>query len=162
MKRYEVRDEQWATKIIEAENITEALAKAEKWAQAGEYEERTEVWIEVYEIDAGGVRVDGGECDTSTVEAGPETVPPETDCGDSDDDHKWVRPVEAVGGCTQNPGVFSLGGTTMAFVSICSRCGIRKTRIDYGVQKNPGDVDHTKYEEPDADTLAWIAQNKRR
>jgi hypothetical protein len=37
--------------------------------------------------------------------------------------HKWVRPLEVVGGCDTNPGVQGLGGTWIEITEVCRRCG---------------------------------------
>ena len=64
-------------------------------------------------------------------------------CGDDPDDHLWTT--EDEGGCTENPGVWSLGGTTMQFASHCERCGLRRTEITLGSQRNPGETDSVEY-----------------
>lgn len=43
--------------------------------------------------------------------------------------HTWRR---SDIGCRENPGVFSLGGTLLAFVDQCPSCGtVRTVRRDY-------------------------------
>jgi len=69
--------------------------------------------------------------------AGPDS------CGDDDDDHDWTR--EGEGGCRENPGVWSLGGTKMKFRSHCRCCGLHKTEITVGSQRNAEDHDTVEY-----------------
>lgn len=62
-------------------------------------------------------------------------------------EHTWERP-EWLGGCRENPGVWSRGGTTMAYHSVCA-CGCHLHEIQYGSQRNPGQMDTSEYEYPD-------------
>jgi hypothetical protein len=64
--------------------------------------------------------------------------------GDTDCEHEWTR--EGEGGCDQNPGIWSLGGTTVQIRSHCTRCGLIRTEIHHGVQRNPGQADEVRYE----------------
>lgn len=66
--------------------------------------------------------------------------------GDADCDHDWTS--EGHGGCTENPGVWSTGGTSMLFISHCRECGLRRTERTTGSQKNPGEHDTVEYEQP--------------
>lgn len=59
--------------------------------------------------------------------------------------HRWTR--EGTGGCSQNPGVWSLGGTTMRYAARCMVCGVGRTEIRHGSQRNPGERDSVRYEE---------------
>ncbi len=62
-------------------------------------------------------------------------------CGEDPDDHCW----EGEGGCDSNPGVWSVGGTTMQYVAVCSECGLRRTEVKHGSQRNPGEADSVEY-----------------
>lgn len=44
----------------------------------------------------------------------------------TEDDHDWQSPIEVVGGCRENPGVFAHGGGVFIY-AVCSHCGLRKT-----------------------------------
>lgn len=66
-------------------------------------------------------------------------------CGDSPDDHDWESTVEIEGGCRENPGVWSLGGTAMRFAAHCTACGLRRVEHVTGSQRNPGEHDTTEY-----------------
>jgi hypothetical protein len=58
-------------------------------------------------------------------------------CGEDPDDHTWTS--EDEGGCDENPGVWSLGGTAMVYRSHCRCCGLTREESDPGSQRNPGD-----------------------
>jgi len=66
-------------------------------------------------------------------------------CGLDPESHEWVSTIEVDGGCKENPGVFSGGGTKMVYKSHCFDCGLKRTRIDLGFQKNPGEHDTVEY-----------------
>lgn len=67
--------------------------------------------------------------------------------GDTDCDHDWTS--EGEGGCSDNPGVWSTGGTSMMFRSHCRSCGLIKIERTTGSQRNPGECDTVSYEQPD-------------
>lgn len=78
---------------------------------------------------------------------------PEPACP-SGDEHDWTSEFE--GGSTENPGVWSTGGTSMVFVSHCRNCGIKRRESTTGAQYNPGDCDTTEYGDPDPE---WVAEH---
>lgn len=71
--------------------------------------------------------------------------------GDTECDHDWTK--EGEGGCSENPGVWSVGGTAMIFSCHCRLCGLRKIEHHPGSQRNPGDGDTVRFEQPDS----WCA-----
>lgn len=73
-------------------------------------------------------------------------------CGDDPDDHDWTSQGE--GGCDQNPGVWSRGGTTIAIHTHCRRCGLMRREVRYGSQRNPGQADTVSYEMADEEQIA--------
>jgi len=74
-------------------------------------------------------------------------------CGDLDpDDHNWTS--EGEGGCRENPGVWSLGGTTLAFNDHCRACGLHRHVVKLGPQRNPDDHDTVEYSMP----RTWCAE----
>lgn len=83
-----------------------------------------------------------GACDS--VEDEPECVEGLT--------HAWTRRGE--GGCDQNPGVWSLGGTAYEFSAHCRYCGVRRIEITLGCQRNAGECDSVRYEYGDTDDAA--------
>jgi len=60
-------------------------------------------------------------------------------------EHNWT--FQGCGGCASNPGCWSLGGTTLKFVSRCTKCGLGRTEIMFGRQRNPDQCDTITYEE---------------
>ena len=68
-------------------------------------------------------------------------------CGSDPDDHDWTS--EGEGGCDQNPGVWSTGGTSMQFASHCRKCGLRRIEKHTGSQRNPGEHNTVDYEMPE-------------
>ena len=70
-------------------------------------------------------------------------------CGTDPDDHDWTSDGE--GGCSQNPGVWLTGGTSMLFRSHCRTCGLIREKSTTGSQRNPGDHDTVSYEMPESD-----------
>lgn len=97
--------------------------------------------------DAAGEEIASGSFDV-------EHQTEEPDCPESDDGHDWTA--EHEGGCTENPGVWSTGGTSMLRVCHCRHCGMDRTEKTTGCQKNPGDCDTTTYSEPDGE---WVAEH---
>lgn len=69
-------------------------------------------------------------------------------------EHDWSSVHE--GGCTENPGVWSTGGTSMLFRSHCLCCGMSRVRRSTGSRRDPGESDTVKYGEPDA---GWLAEH---
>ena len=67
--------------------------------------------------------------------------------GDTSCGHDWTG--EGEGGCDENPGVWSTGGTSMLFVRHCTRCGLIRTERDPGSQRNPGECPTVEYSLPD-------------
>lgn len=78
----------------------------------------------------------GGDGDCESIEREP-------DCSHGKG-HRWTS--EDMGGCDENPGVWSTGGTTFLEKSQCARCGIVRTEVAYGSQRNPGECDSVTYE----------------
>ncbi len=63
--------------------------------------------------------------------------------GDPDCDHDWTS--EGEGGCGENPGVWSVGGTTLVIRAHCRRCGLRRVETLIGAQRNPGEHNTVQY-----------------
>lgn len=157
MKRYEIREESGASELIEAESLEAALEAAQEWASEGSYDERVNVRVWVDEIDEDGEAIPG-EHASGDVDAGPLPKPESTECGEDDEDHDWQSPLELVGGCTENPGVWSTGGTSFRYEYVCAKCGMYKTVNTTGQQKNPGDLDESvEYSPATEQSLAWVA-----
>lgn len=73
--------------------------------------------------------------------------------GDTDCDHEWVATCEIEGGCRENPGVWSNGGTSMTFRTHCACCGLKRTERRTGSQRNRGEHDTVSYEMPTDEEL---------
>lgn len=69
--------------------------------------------------------------------------------GDNDCDHDWIATVEIDGGCEQNPGQFSHGGTVYSSSEHCRICGLVRVETTYGSQRNPGEHDTVEYTQLD-------------
>jgi hypothetical protein len=163
--KYEIREDSGASEIIEADSIEAALEQARKWASEGSYDKLVSVTVYVHALDPDtdepyeGWYYGDGQNATDEVAAGPEPKPEPTECGDDDEDHDWQAPLELVGGCDNNPGVFSTGGTRFDYRLVCSRCGMYKHTWSQGQQRDPGDLDHgVEYTAADERSLAWVAK----
>lgn len=64
---------------------------------------------------------------------------------DGGSEHDWTA--EGCGGCTENPGVWSRGGTTYVYLRRCRLCGMGEHETHYGSQRNPHQCDERRYEE---------------
>lgn len=153
--KYRISEDGGASEIIDADDLKSAVAAAKEWASEGSYDERVMVSVYVQSVDEDGDDTD--EYGSAEVEAGPEPEAPE--CAEGEE-HEWESPHELVGGIKENPGVWSLGGTTMTFHYVCGHCGAHKHETCYGSQRNPGQCDQVTYEEADDDTKEWLKQRQ--
>lgn len=102
---------------VEADSPKDAMAEAIGWARDGDWpDDGCTVRVRVWPEDD----PDSVEHRVITIEAqAPE-------CVDADS-HEW----EPVGGCSENPGVFDMGGAIMT-LSRCIRCGLeRRAQASY-------------------------------
>jgi len=123
-----------------------ARESAEDWAREGEWGEGGAV-VRVYYVlddeDSEWPR------DSVDVEIEPDhaalirAVGGDTEC-----EHEWSS--EGEGGCSENPGVWSTGGTSLVISEHCESCGLRRTRHLPGSQRNPGEHDTVEYSVPAA------------
>lgn len=116
-------------------------------------------WIKDGEWGDDGASVNGGfelfDEDDQILEEGDTTVEIEPNHealikkagGSNDCEHDWTSQGE--GGCTQNPGCWSTGGTSMVFKAHCKECGLHRTEHWCGSQRNPGEHDTFVYEQPE-------------
>lgn len=159
---YTYHEEGGHSEDLDAENMADAVKMARALCRGGDWGTdgaSVDVWIteedeDGEEIDRRGITVEiepdhsylipqacGGKWDARK----------ERSCGNDPDDHDWTSDGE--GGCTENPGVWSTGGTSMSFVSHCRACGLRRSEMTRGSQRNPGnpgDHDTTQYEMPES------------
>jgi len=133
-------------------------AACEEWVKDGDWgTDGASVSVRWTITDADGDEIDSGY-ETVEVEQDHESgiaavigatwdATYERCCGLSLEDHDWTS--EGEGGCDQNPGVWSTGGTSMTFASHCRTCGLHRKQYQCGSQRNPGDHDRTVYEMPE-------------
>jgi hypothetical protein len=139
---------------LDATDVDDARSEisdaCEEWIKGGEYGDdgaAISVYWTLYE--------DGDEIDSGyeTVE-----IEPNHDAlikaagGDTDCDHDWTS--EGEGGLSENPGVWSVGGTSMVFHTHCTKCGLKRIEHHTGSQRNPGEHDTVEYAQPDS----WCAE----
>ncbi len=125
------------------------------WVSEGEWGPEgasIDVW---WKLSLDGEKIDSG---AHTTEVGPDHEhlirlacvakcrSKEGFCGDSPEAHEWTS--EGEGGLKENPGVFSLGGTTMLFETHCRKCGLQRKEYHTGSQRNPGEHDVFQYRLP--------------
>ena len=146
------------TDTVEADLLSDAIDQAEEmvrdWVRNGDWgDEGALVGVRYTLTDEDG---DALYWDSITVEIEPDheamihkACGRDCGCGLSPDDHDWTR--EGEGGCDENPGVWSHGGTAMSFASHCRDCGLRRREYHCGSQRNPGECDTVKYEMPECD-----------
>ena len=157
---YETRFRVWDdgnSEIIEAEDMDAAKEKAEEMWQDGSWDGKCLIDVYIQEIDWDDNDV--GDREEIEVECGED--PEEPECSEDEDEHEWESPHDVVGGLKENPGVWSLGGTTMLFKTVCRHCGIFREETHYGSNRNPQQCDTIEYMEPDDDSLEWVENNKK-
>ena len=150
---FEYRDEFGTVETLMASSIKEALDLAEEFTRGGDWgSEGAAVRVWVIERSEDGEEIDRA---VLTVEIEPDHAAlirravrdcRERSCGDDPEDHDWTS--EGEGGCDQNPGVWSAGGTAMVFASHCRDCGLRRSEYHCGSQRNPGQHDRVEYTMP--------------
>lgn len=150
----EMRDDGGSTEDVEFDHkptrheIDEAC---EEWAKGGDWgEDGAAVDVMWDLLDSDGDKIDSGSYEVD--------IEPDHDAliaaagGDTDCDHKWTA--EGEGGCTENPGVWSVGGTAMTFATHCRKCGLHRVEHHTGSQRNPGEHDTVTYKQP----ASWCAK----
>lgn len=133
-----------------AQDAAEEYVRGGEWGNDGG-SVSVSVWQDAIGADGQDVRVNE-ECITVDIEQDrssliadacrESSIDIDTICGPAADDHKW----EGVGGLSENPGVWSTGGTSMLFVRQCSCCGLIRREHNCGSQRNPGDGDTVIYD----------------
>jgi len=144
---------------LDAEDMDDAVSEAEDWCRGGDWgKDGARIEVTVTEEDARGDTVESRHISVDIepdhaamilgVCGGRHDDRYERCCGDDPDDHDWTS--EGEGGCDQNPGVWSTGGTSMSFASHCRTCGLHRSEHTTGSQRNPGEHDTVAYEMPEA------------
>lgn len=145
-KRFRISDDQ-VSEIIESDDMDAACEYAEEKWQEGSWDSKCKIQLTVQEIDWNEKEI--GDSQSFEVECGEDPAPP---C----DEHDWQSYFPLVRGLKENPGVWSLGGTTTKYKEVCALTGWYKITIRYGVQRNPGQCDSIEYSEPDSASTAWV------
>jgi hypothetical protein len=153
----ELRDESGYSEFttLEAEGPEAAAERAyatlEGWIRGGDWGDAGACvgagWL-LYDVDAeeGDDPIDTGSMEVA-IEPDHRALIRRAG-GDPDCDHEWVSTARIDGGLRENPGVFSAGGTTMILSDHCRLCGLRRTRTHLGRQRNPGEADTVRYQQP--------------
>lgn len=132
------------TLVVEADSREDARTLAEaacrQWVSEGEYGDEgasVSAWYTLEGDDPEHITVEfETDHDALIAAAG----------GSPDCEHDWTA--EGEGGCVENPGVWSTGGTSMSFATHCRLCGLHCLEISLGSQHNPGDHDRATYRQP--------------
>lgn len=89
--------------------------------------------------DEAGEHDDRCECcyvpDCDSIEREPDCSPGES--------HDWTS--AGMGGCDENPGVWSVGGTAYQFAERCTVCATVRKYLKHGSQRNPYECDSVSY-----------------
>jgi hypothetical protein len=146
------------------ESYDSAEEAASDWAIGGDWgQDEGTVWVDVWVTDVDEVErlramgVDEEEAEDDATEMVTVAIDPdEPDC--CEDDHNWCQP-DWLGGCSENPGVWSSGAAAKG-TDVCSHCGIYRkwdswaTRLDTGQQG----LDSVSYEPADEQSEEWISK----
>lgn len=137
---------------FEATDLEQAESLARQWVRDGDWSESEQAELVTFTIEA----EDGEEWGFKQVVG----VPAEPACADRQE-HDWQSPHELVGGCDNNPGVFSHGNGQLRFEEVCSNCGRYRTTITATVPSQaPPAPECATYREPDEESLAWVAETE--
>lgn len=119
---------------------------AQEYVDDGDWGEVTGTkWITVYvqQVDDDGNEIGDRERIKIALE------PDEPSCIDSrGDDHDWRSPIELVGGCRENPGVYGHGGGVI-ITEVCMYCGTERTVDTWAQDRSDGEqgLESVRYEE---------------
>jgi len=134
---------------VEAANMAEALECASTWVDEGDWSKCSgEVCVRVTEM------IDGeeGDWECTYVDITQDAEEPFCEQGDS---HEWESPYEIVGGCKENPGMWS-EGSSLTVKRCCSNCGMYKVTKykDY-----MGSQETIEYGPACEESLKWVEEN---
>lgn len=152
--RVSMRDDGGSTHEVtftEEPDKNDIYDEIEDWCKDGDWGDDGAAIKISWTLELDGDEIDGGRY---TVEIEPNhpvlianACRDSRSCGDDPDNHDWTA--EGEGGCTENPGVWATGGTSMSFATHCRTCGLHRTQYRTGSQRNPGEHDTVVYEMPD-------------
>jgi len=153
MKKYEISEECGGSEVVEAEDMDDAIEYCKEWVQDGDYGDKScyvSSWVQ--ELAADGEYVGEPEFVEVMVDRAPD-VPA---CLEGYT-HDWESP-EWLGGCSENPGVWSKGGSQISSVCVCSHCGMYQAYIS---ESTPGQYPKTpeiySYREADRASMEYVA-----
>lgn len=155
MPRYAMSEDGCRYDTREYDSTKKAIDSAAREVALGDYDPDSTIWVKVcvWEVDEDGDPVDGGEAAARTVALDPE----EPEC--VDDEHDWQAPVEIVGGCEPNPGVWGNGGGVI-ITEVCARCGWYCVTDTWAQDPETGEQGLTsvRYEAPTSESLDWAEE----
>lgn len=128
----------------------------EDWVKDGEWGEngaRINVYWDLYNKNGELLNIGTNEVDIEPNHEFliKEVAYPYEVCGFDPEDHEWTS--EGEGGCDENPGVWSVGGTGLVFKFHCRKCGLSREEYKTGSQYNPGEHDTVKYDMLDEEQI---------
>jgi len=116
-----VKDDNNSQETFEAKDQAEAEAKAEEWVRDGEWGDEgacVSVVVTTEDGDRFGLDV--------VIEPDEAAIDPNNRTHFfGNHEHNWERPYGVVGGCKENPGVWSIEGNVLAFLDVC-QCGAHR------------------------------------
>jgi len=155
---WEVHDDQAQDTLhdVAPDDIADAI---EEWLTDGDWDpSEGPLYLTAYAcpIDPTTGTADGAHRVTAEV-----TIEQDAPDCEGDEEHDWCAPHSVVGGLRENPGVYGAGaGITSR--RVCSHCGAytvyESARQDSGTGRYH---EATSYEEPDDDSLEWVASRRR-
>lgn len=127
-------------------DLSDTQENGESWLSEGEWPPLSRIEGQVYPQGLDSGDYDEGEISIRT------DPPEEPSCpANGDGKHDWTA--EHEGRCTENPGVWFLGGTTFHFAAHCRRCGMSREETYHGTRRNPGERDRVEYGDTDPE---WV------
>lgn len=131
--------------FMEQPDKIDIQCEIENWVKDGEWGDNGASISVNWTLKKDGEEIDDG---WYTVDIEPnEKALIEAAGGNINCNHDWTA--EGEGGCTENPGVWSTGGTSMSFATHCRKCGLHRTEYITGSQHNPGEHDTVAFQQPD-------------
>jgi hypothetical protein len=149
-RQWELREDGYLYDEVTADSAEEALAIVRDNVDRSNYSDCTgTLWIDVKVTCE-----ETGESDSDNVTLEPD----EPSCGDGEE-HDWRSPIELVGGCEENPGVYGHGGGVI-ITEVCRHCCCKRVTDTWAQNRDTGEqgLESVSYEEDayTADELARV------
>ena len=125
---------------------SDAQCECQEWAEEGEWGDAGASIPMGWTAYQNGVKVASGSYEAE-IEPNHDALIREAG-GYPECEHDWTAKGE--GGCKENPGVWSMGGTSISYSTHCQHCGLHRNEITTGSQRNPGEHDTVEYSQPDS------------